>query len=131
MKYIQSFTEFEHTIPCKEKEFLIPKRSYTETEMQAGKRNILAIEDPDLKELKANKIVNALLSKKKGGIKILDSLPEKYRLHSEVIKDKEKALKNEQMKTAESQKENEKLKQENEDLKKQIEELKKDNKGNK
>lgn len=124
MKYIQSFTEYEHTIICGDKEFLIPKHSYTEMEMQAGKRNILAIEDTDLKELKANKIVKALLSKNNKGIKILDNLPEKYRLQSEVIKDKEKALKNVQT-------ENVSLQKENEDLKKQIDELKKNNKGNK
>jgi hypothetical protein len=114
MKYIESYTEYEMKFKTLTGIVVIPKKSYSESQMNAGKRRIVAIEDSQLEDLNKKKIFQSLLKKQKGGIRVLDSLPSKYRLSSEIIKEKENQV-------VEKSTENEVLKKEIESLKKKLE----------
>jgi bifunctional DNA-binding transcriptional regulator/antitoxin component of YhaV-PrlF toxin-antitoxin module len=117
MKYIESYLEYEMKFKTLMGIVVIPKKSYTEYEINSGKRRVVTVEDSQIEELSQFKIFQSLLKKQKGGIRILDTLPSKYRLSSEIIKEKEILV-------VEKNTENEKLKKEIERLKKKLAEAK-------
>ena len=116
MKYIESYTQFENRFKLASGEITIPRRNYSAMQMQNGKRRIIAVEVSQLEELRTQKIFLAIEKKQKGGIRILDSLPQKYQLTSDVVKEKEKKIGELKSQIAEV----DSLKKENEKLKSQI-----------
>lgn len=67
--YIIGYTSNEFLIG----NFLVPKKVYTEEEKAHGKKNFTAVSEEDLKQLRTNKIFNALEAGKK--LRVLDKLP--------------------------------------------------------
>lgn len=67
--YIIGYTSNEFLIG----NFLVPKKVYTEEEKARGKKNFTAVSEEDLKQLRTNKVFNALEAGKK--LRVLDKLP--------------------------------------------------------
>lgn len=92
MKYIESYLEYETSFKTSSGIITIPKKHYTESELQAGKRQAIAIEENQLEELNKHPIFQSMAKKNKNGIRVLDFLPTKYRISSEIIKEKDNEI---------------------------------------
>lgn len=85
--YIQSYYPYEHEII---EGLIIPKRNYSEYEMQMGKRSIIEVTEEQLNVLKTAKVFNALVQSKK--YRILDNIPKRFMTTHEVVKEKDKKI---------------------------------------
>jgi hypothetical protein len=95
MKYVQSFFPYEVNFNG----VVIPKKDYSIFEKEAGKRNIIGLEDDVLELLQEDGYFNDIL--KNGKYRILNNMPSEYKTSGDFInelnsklaeKDKEIAL---------------------------------------
>lgn len=114
MKYVESYMDFEFEFRTSQGMITIPKKQYKEHEIQNGKRRVIAVEDAQLEELLADATFKSLCNKQKGGYRILDNLPQKYQLSSDLIKQRDAKIASLENQVTES----EKLRRENDELKK-------------
>ena len=86
MKVLESFEDYEIRLPAGRfngemlPEVTLPKKKYSQQEIELQrKRPVLELSEEMLKRIQADEAVMSMFSKKKGGYRLLDSMPARYR----------------------------------------------------
>ena len=86
MKVLESFEDYEIRLPAGRfngkmlPEVTLPKKKYSQKEIELQrKRPVLELSDEMLERIQADEAVMSMFSKKKGGYRLLDSMPARYR----------------------------------------------------
>lgn len=95
-KYIQSYWDYVLDVNG----VILPKANYSPAEMQVGLKNIVEVNEDQLKTLMENRGFKSMLDKKL--YRVLDNLPERYKDTSDRIKE---ALSKKEMELSDKDKE--------------------------